>query len=377
LTRILSPKRKQNNRPQTTRAIQHQSVFAVQRSRNALQRRQQTSQNSGDMMTHAKRARWSAWAGVCALCISVAVPAVAQQNYPARAVRFIVPFPAGGFSDVLARVLTQKLSESSGQPVIVENRPGASGNIGADFVAKAPPDGYTLLVTSSNFTTNPSQFKKLPFDPVRDFAHVMLVSQGALVATVHPSMPVRSVRELIAFARGRPGELNYASSGVGTTGHYAGELLNVLMNVRMVHVPYKGSGGAMNAIIGGEVAIAFPQMPPALPHIATGRLRALAVTTQRRSATLPDLPTMAEAGVPGFEISGWLGIAAPAATPREVVNLLHRELTRALRDPAVGDIFVKQGADPVALGSEQTSGFIAADIAKWSKVARQAKMTAQ
>ncbi len=319
---------------------------------------------------------WSAWALACVFCIAVAAPA-SGQSYPTRPVRFIVPFPAGGFSDVLARVLGQKFAEGTGQPVVVDNRAGASGNIGAEAVAKAAPDGYTLLVTSSNFTTNPGQFKKLPFDPIRDFAHIMLVSEGALATTVHPSMPVRSVKELIAFARARRDQLNFASSGIGTTGHYAGELVNVLMKVQMVHVPYKGSGGAMNAIIGGEVALAFPQMPPALPHIATGRLRALAVTTARRSAILPDLPTMGEAGVPGFEISGWLGIAAPAAIPRDTVALIHRELTRALRDPATRNTFVKQGADPVGLSPEQTSAFIAAEITKWNKVAVQAKMTPQ
>jgi tripartite-type tricarboxylate transporter receptor subunit TctC len=185
------------------------------------------------------------------------------------------------------------------------------------------------------------------------------------------------VRELIALARSRPGALNYASSGVGTTGHYAGELLNVLMKTAMVHVPYKGSGGAMNAIIGGEVAVAFPQMPPALPHIATGRLRALAVTTARRSPTLPELPTVAEAGVPGFEISGWLGLSAPANTPRDVVAVIHRELARALSDRATHDYFVKQGADPVASTPEAYAAFIASQIAKWKQVAVQAKMTPQ
>jgi tripartite-type tricarboxylate transporter receptor subunit TctC len=320
---------------------------------------------------------WSVGAWCCVLGTVAGAVSASAQTYPARPVRLVVPFPAGGFSDVLARVLGQKVSESTGQPVIVENRPGASGNIGAEAVAKAAPDGYALLVTSSNFTTNPSQFRKLPFDPVRDFAHVMLVSEGPLVATVHPSMPVRSVRELIALARARPGQLNYASSGVGTTGHYAGELFNVLMKIQMVHVPYKGSGGAMNAIIGGEVAVAFPQMPPALPHLATGRLRALAVTTARRSATLPDLPTVAEAGVPGFEISGWLGLTAPANTPRDIVAAIHREFERALNDRAIHEHFLKQGADPVGSSPEEFTAFIASQIAKWKKVAEQAKMTPQ
>jgi tripartite-type tricarboxylate transporter receptor subunit TctC len=316
---------------------------------------------------------------VACLCgvLLLSSAAARAQVYPVKPMRFIVPFPAGGFSDVLSRLIAQKLTEQLGQPVIMDNRPGASGNIGAEAVARAAPDGYTLLSTSTNFVTNPGLFKKLPFDPVRDFTPITLISDNALLVAVHPSMSVRSVKELIALARARPGEINFASSGPGTTPHLIGELINLQTRTTTVHVPHKGGGAQMTAILSGEVAVAFPYITPALPHIRSGRIRALAVTTAKRASTLPNLPTMAESGLPGFDVSGWLGLSGPAKLPPEIVNLLQTKIAQSLREPTVREQFRSQGADPVGSSPEAFASFIPAQIDKWTGVIRQSGIAAQ
>ena len=317
---------------------------------------------------------------IIAFLIAVAFLALGSAqaaDYPNKPIRFVIPFPAGGYSDVLARILTQELSKNLGQPIIVENRPGASGNIGADVVAKAPADGYTFLVTSTNFVTNPSQFKTLPFDPVKNFTHVSLISDSPLLVVVHPSTKVKSMKELIALAKAQPGKVNYGSSGIGTTPHLIGESIKISTGANMVHVPYKGGGGAMIAILTGEIQVAFPYLPAALPHLKSGKLQAIAVTTKRRATALPDVPTVAESGLPGFDVGGWLGLSAPAGLPREIVSLYEREIAKIMQQKDVREKFLSQGAEPEGSTSQAFSAFIPAEIAKWAKVVNEAGITPQ
>jgi tripartite-type tricarboxylate transporter receptor subunit TctC len=309
--------------------------------------------------------------------MAMSLPAVseAQQSsspWPARPVRLVVPFPAGGFSDVLVRVMTPRLAERLGQPVVVDNRPGASGNIGADIVAKAAPDGYVVLVNSGNFASNAALHKKLPFDSIRDFAPITLLAETPLVIVVHPSLPVKTVRELVALAKSRPGELNYASSGAGTTGHFAGELLKSTAHVEMVHVPYKGSGPSMTAVLNGEAAVTFPNMPAALPHVRNGRLRALAVTSARRSQLLHELPTVAESGYSDYDLAGWLGVAAPAGTPVHIIERLHGELVAVMKLAQVRSRFIEHGANPVASTPAELGRYVESQIARLRKIAKAA-----
>src|SRR5438034_5972010 len=251
-----------------------------------------------------------------ALLVVAAPVALGQVAYPTKPVRLVVPFPAGGTTDLLARAAAQKLSEAWGQQVIVDNRPGAAGNIGAELVAKAAPDGYTLLMgTVGTHAINASLYAKMPYDHVKDFAPVILVAGVPNVLVVNPSLPVHSVQELIAYAKANPGKLNFASSGSGTSIHLSGELFKVMTGVQMTHVPYKGSAPALQDLLGGQVQLMFDNLPPSLPQIKAGRLRALAVTSATRAPALPDVPTVAEAGLPGFEASSWFGVLAPAGTP--------------------------------------------------------------
>jgi tripartite-type tricarboxylate transporter receptor subunit TctC len=287
-------------------------------------------------------------------------------------VRLVVPFPAGGFSDLLVRVMTPRLTERLGQPVVVDNRPGASGNIGADLVAKAPPDGYVLLVNSGNFASNAALHKKLPFDSIRDFAPVSLLAETPLVIVVHPSLPVKSLKELVALAKSQPGTLNYASSGAGTTGHLAAELLKSVAAIDMVHVPYKGSGPSMTAVLNGEASVTFPNMPAAVPHIRNGRLRALAVTSARRSQLLKDLPTVAETGYSDYDLAGWLGVAAPAGTPAHIIDRLHTDFVAVLELPQVRTRFIEHGADPVASTPAEFGRYVESQIARLRKIGKAA-----
>ena len=321
---------------------------------------------------------WSVLAVAAATSVAHAQgTATGAKAYPTKAIRFVIPFSAGGFSDILGRIIGQKLSESVGQPVIMDNRPGASGNIGAELVAKAPPDGYTLLINSINYVINPGLIRP-PFDPIRDFAAISLIASGPpLVLAVHPSMPVKSVRELVALAKARPGELNFANSGIGTSPHLAGELLRDMTGIKIVQVPYKGSVQSIYAVISGEVAVTFPNLTVALPHMKTGKLRALAVTSIKRAPTAPELPTMNESGLRGFEVSGFIGLLAPAATPPAIVSLLNSEIVKMRKQPDFVERFEGSGMEPVASAPELFTRYMEREIAKWDKVIKAAGVRAE
>ena len=313
---------------------------------------------------------------LAAVCM-VAASGVAAQAYPVRPIRFIVPFAPGGTNDIVARMIGVKLTESWGQPVVIDNRGGAGGVIGADLAAKSVPDGYTLLMANVNFATNPGLVRNLPYDTEKDFAAVSLLATSPSVLVVHPSLPVRSVRELIALAKTKPGHLNYSTSGAGSTGHMAMELLKQMAGIEMVAVHYKGGGPALIDLIAGRVSPGFATILSAAPHIESGRLRALAVTTPKRSAALPDLPTVAEAGVPGYEFTGWWGVVVPARTPQPVVTKLHRELVRLLAQPEVRERLVREGADPASTTPEAFAVYMRTEVAKWSKIIKDANIRAE
>ena len=279
-----------------------------------------------------------------------------------------VPYPPGGGTDIVARAVGQKLAEAWKQNVVIDNRGGAGGNIGTELVARAAPDGYTLLIAISSFTVNPSIFKQLPWDPVRDFAPVSHVGSSAYILVVHPNVPARSVSQLIALARAKPGALNFASSGTGGPLHLAGELLKTSANINMVHVPYKGAGPAIIDLLAGQVQVLFGSSVTMLPLIKDGRLRALATTSARRLAVAPELPTMAEAGVPDCEVDGWYGVLAPAGTPPDRIRKLSDQLAAILREPEMRERFAKEGREAMGSKPEEFSRFIAAEIAKWAKV---------
>ena len=302
-------------------------------------------------------------------CLPLAL--AAQGAYPHKTIRMIVPYPPGGPTDVLGRIVAQKLSESLGQQVVVENRPGASGMIGSELVAKAAPDGYTLLTNASIHVINPSLYPKMNFDALRDFAPVSLIAQVPLILVVNPSLPVKSVQELIALAKAEPNRLNFGSSGNAAAPHLAGESFKIATGVQMQHVPYKGSAPALTDLIGGQVQLIFDSMPSAMPHVKSGKIRALAVTTAKRSPTVPDLPTIAESGVPGFDISTWYGVWAPAGTPRDIVNKISAEIGKALNQPAVRERLAALGAEPAGNTPEEFAAYCQSELAKWSKIVRE------
>ncbi len=282
-----------------------------------------------------------------------------------------MPLAAGGPGDVLARAVGQKLSESTGQPVIIDNRPGANTNVGAEAVARAAPDGYTLLVTASTLTINPALYAKLPYDPIRDFAPITLIATTPLMLVVHPSLPARSVRELIALAKANAGQLLYGSAGNGSTLHLAGEMFNTLAGVKLVHVPYKGVTNAFSDLLGGQISLMFPGMPIALPQAQAGKLRALGTTGAKRAPAAPQLPTIAEAGVPGYEVSVWYGALAPAGTPSAVINRLHAELGKIVQLPEIRERWAVLGAEPVHNAPGEFAAFLKSDLGKWAKVVRE------
>ena len=306
------------------------------------------------------------------LLAAIAVANVHAQapgaNYPAKQIRVIVPFPAGGPTDAIARAIGQKLSETWGQPVIVDNRPGAGGNIGTELAAKSPADGYTLFIGTVANAINQSLFAKLPFDFVRDFAPVTQNYVTGLILAVHPSLPAHSVKELIVLAKAHPGQLSYSSSGVGGTPHLAGELFNSMAGVKMVHVPYKGSAPAMADLLGGHIQLTFDNMLTVLPQVKAGKLRGLAVTMTTRSPLAPELPTVAEAGLKGFEVKSWNGVVVPTGTPKEIIARLNGEIVRILRQPDLREKFLVQGVELVPTTPEEFGAFIKQDIAKWAKV---------
>jgi tripartite-type tricarboxylate transporter receptor subunit TctC len=306
-------------------------------------------------------------AGAALSTIPVAVSAQGTP-YPNRPLRYIVPFAPGGPTDTMARAIGTRLAETWGQPVVIDNRPGAGGNIGTELAAKSAPDGYTLFSGTVANAINHSLFPSLPFDFVRDFAPVSMTYITGLILAVHPSLPVRSVKELIALARKRPGELAFSSSGVGGTPHMSGELFNALAGVKMLHVPYKGSAPAMLDLLGGQVQLTFDNMLTVLPQVKSGKLRGLAVTLTERSPLVPDLPTVAEAGLKGFDVRSWNGVVVPAATPKDIIARLNTEIVRILRIPDLREKFAAQGIELTPSTPEEFSAFLRADIAKWAKV---------
>ena len=306
------------------------------------------------------------------LAVAVSPLALAQTAFPTKPIRIVVPFPPGGTTDILARAAAQKMTEAWKEQAVVDNRPGAGGNIGAELVAKSAPDGYTLLMgTVGTHAINPSLYARMPYDHVKDFAPVILVAAVPNVLVVHPSVPASSVAELIAYAKANPGRLNFASSGSGTSIHLAGELFKVMTGVQMAHVPYKGSAPAIADLVGGQVQLMFDNLPSALPQIKAGRLRALAVTSAQRAPALPDLPTIAESGLPGYEASSWFGLLAPAGTPADVVAKVNGEVARWLATPEAKEKLLSQGANAAGGTPEDFVRHIAAETAKWQKVVRE------
>lgn len=295
------------------------------------------------------------------------------QNYPAKPVRLIVPTTPGGSVDTLARTIGPKLSERWGQQVVVDNRSGAGGTIAAEFTAKSPPDGYTVMLgTIASLATNVSLQKKLPYDPLKDFVPVTLVATQNLALSVHPSVPARNVRELVKLAKARPGQLTFASAGNGTGSHLSGELFKQLGGLEILHIPYKGVAPALVDVISGQVSMSFPSILTSLPHVRSGRLRGLAVTGAQRSAALPELPTMQEAGVKDYESATWYGIVAPAATPADIVNKLHAEVAAVVRQPDTRERIARDGAEPVGNTPQEFGRFMQFEIEKWRKVIRAA-----
>ncbi len=297
---------------------------------------------------------------------------VSAQSYPAKPIRIVVPYPPGGFNDTLGRTLAAKFTESWGQPAIVENKPGANTLIGSDFVAKSPPDGYTLLIVAFPFAVTPSLIKNMPYDTVKDFIPVILAAQSPNILVVNPELPVKSVGELIALAKSKPDGLSYASTGNGSSNHISMELFKSLAGVKLVHIPYKGSAPAVTDLLGGQVQVMFDNAPNVMPQVKAGRLRALAQSGLTRSSIAPELPTVAEAGVQGYEVTVWFGLVAPAGTPREVIVKLNIEVLKILAMPDVRDRFLAQGVEPMGSTPEQFGEHIRAQMAKWGKVVRDA-----
>ena len=300
-----------------------------------------------------------------------AVFAQGSAPYPAKPVRIIVGSTPGGGPDIMARAIGQKLVEAFGQTVIVDNRPGANGIIGAELAAKAPPDGYTLsMANAGSHAVNVSLYPSLPYDPIRDFTPISLVSTAPNVLIVHPSLPVRDVKSFIAFARARPGELAFGSGGNGSTAHLSGELLRVSAGLQLNHVPFRGAPAAVLGVASGQVALALPNLPPALPALKSGKARALGVTTLRRSSAAPDVPAIAEAGLPGFEATAWFGMLAPAGTPRDIVGRLNSEIVKALRSDDLKQRILLDGGDAAGGTPEEFAVRIKADIVKWGRVVK-------
>jgi tripartite-type tricarboxylate transporter receptor subunit TctC len=314
--------------------------------------------------------RLSGVAASCAVLLVAAIGQSAAQTYPARPVRVIVPYAAGGGVDVMARLIAPRLGERLGQQVIIDNRPGATGNIGAELASHAPPDGYTVLMAGASIAINVSLYRKLAYDLLKDFTAVTTVAVSPNIVLVHPSLPARSIMELITLARARPGQLNYASGGSGSTLHLTAELFKTMTGVNLTHVPYKGTGPALIAVISGEAAITMPPLAGTLSHVESGRLRALAVTSTTRVKLVPQLPTVAEAGVAGFESGQWYGVFVPVATPVDVVTKLQAEIARVVRIPEVNDQITQQGSIATGEASDQFGAYLRQEIAKWAKVVK-------
>jgi len=303
-----------------------------------------------------------------ALALVMTAGAAGAQTYPTKAVRLVVPFLAGGSTDIVGRTVAQKLSEMWGQQAFVDNRPGGGTTIGTEMVAKAAPDGYTLLVTPAPFTINPSLLTKLPYDALTDFTPITLINTTPLVMVVNPGVPAKNVKELIALAKAKPGKLNFGSSGTGGSNHLAGELFDAMAGVKMVHIPYKGNAGALTDIVGGHLDVVYNGITSAVALIRGGKLRALAVTSLQRSAALPDVPTLNESGLKGFEAVAWNGLSAPAKTPRDVIMKINADVIKIVNSPELKERLKADGSDPVGNSPEQYAAFLRNEIAKWAKV---------
>ena len=311
------------------------------------------------------------------ICVAVAASAGAAQqsaaSYPTKSIRLVVTFPPGGPTDIIARAVGQKLSESFGQPVVVDNRSGAGGNIGMDIVAKAPADGYTLVESSFGpLVISPFVYSKLPYDPVKDLTPITLAAASWFFMAVHPSVPAKTVKELVALAKAKPGSLNIASAGNATPAHLAAALFQSLAGVQLTHVPYKGAATSLPALVAGEAQIAIESPPLLVPQVKAGKLRALAAARPDRSPLLPDVPTMKEAGVPGMEVGSWYGFHAPAGTPRPIIDKLHAEMVKAMKAPDVRERFAGVGAETIANSPAEFAAFINAELKKWGNVIRTA-----
>jgi tripartite-type tricarboxylate transporter receptor subunit TctC len=304
----------------------------------------------------------------CLLAFSIAPLAVAQQDFPAKPIRIVVGVAAGGATDILARVLANKLGENVRQQVIVDNRPGANHIIGGQFTQKSPPDGYTVQVIPEGWVINASMYSKLPFDPVKDFTPLASIGLVPNALVIHPSLPVRSVKQFIALARTRPGEMNYGTSGVGAPSHMSAEMLKTLAKIEYTHVPYKGQALAVSALLGGQLEFAFPTIMASVGYVRAGKLVALGVTTAQRASALPQVPTIQEAGVPGYEVAGWYGVIGPAGMPPSIVARLNHEINTILNTPDTRDQLLTQGAEPRTGTPEAFAATMASDVAKWQKV---------
>jgi len=326
--------------------------------------------------TTASRARRrQAMAAFAAIAIGgIAGPALAQ--YPDRTTRLVVPFAPGGGADLTARLISQHLSDALGKPVVVDNRPGAAGNIGTEQVARAAPDGYTLLLASTATAVNVSMYRKMPFDTLRELTAVSLVATVPLVVAVHPGVPVQTVKELVALAKSKPGALNYSSGGVGTANHLGGELFKDVARVDIAHVPYKGGGPALNDLVAGHVQLQFGTVASMRDLVKAGRLRGLATTGTKRSSAMPELPTIAEAGFPGAEVTAWYGVFAPAATPKPVIDRLSTEIARIVRLPDVQESFKAQGSDAVGNTADEANRFFRSEVETWTRVVKASNLYA-
>jgi len=327
-------------------------------------------------------ARLIAWIGAATLALTALSPAsraatTPADAYPNRPLRFVVPFVAGAGTDMTARAVAQKLGEYLGHQVVVDNRPGAAGNIGMELTAKAAPDGYTIVLVSASHTVNPSLYKKPAYDLVRDFAPVSQMTAQPYCLTVHSSVPAKSIRELIDLAKAKPATITYGSSGTGGLSHLAGAMFALLAKIEWVHVPYKGGAAAINDLLGGQINSQFTTIIGTIQHVKAGRMRWLAVSTAQRSRAAPELPTIAEAGVPGFDVGGWYGVMAPAGTPPPVIARLSVEINKVLKSPEVGDRFAIDGSEPVGRTPDNFSAYIKSEIAKWAKVVRETGVRAE
>jgi tripartite-type tricarboxylate transporter receptor subunit TctC len=318
-----------------------------------------------------KMARWLAL-----LFFGLSVCASAQDTYPSRPVRFILPFPPGGGTDILGRVIAERLSANLGQPVVTENRGGAGGNVGAEAAAHSAPDGYTIVLVAPSLAISKTLYSRLNYDPVKDFAPISLVATVPNVMITNPAVEAKNLQEFIALARSRPGAMNYGSGGAGTSNHLAGELFNIVTGAKLVHVPYKGVNLAMQGVLAGEIELVFIGIPAALPHIKAGKLRALALVAPQRSPALAEVPTVAEAGLKDFEVTTWYGVLAPAGTPRPIISRLNAELVKIMHAPDVKERLAAMATDPLTSTPEEFAAYLKREIAKWGDVVRKANLKA-